>query len=68
MSDGVRGVLADLVAEFRDVLPPDLVRAEVSNAERELRGQTSPQALAELLHRLARHRLQERLHGSDGSV
>jgi hypothetical protein len=64
-ADGVRDVTAELVAEFRGALPVDLIRAEVAGAERELRGQTSPQALAELLHRLARHRLQERLDRAD---
>jgi hypothetical protein len=60
-ADGVPGVAAALAAEFRDAFPLDLVRAEVSVAERELRGQTSSEALAELLHRLVRQRLQERL-------
>lgn len=61
-ADGDEAVTAALAAEFHGVFPVDVVRAEVSVAERELRGQTSPEALAELLHRLARQRLRERLH------
>jgi hypothetical protein len=60
-TDDVRAVTAALVVEFHHAFPRDLVQAEVSVAERELRGQTSPAALAELLHRLVRQRLQERL-------
>jgi len=61
-ADGARAVTAELVAEFGGELPLDVVQAAVAVAERELRGQTSPQALAELLHRLVQQRLRERLN------
>lgn len=53
------GVAVRLAAQFAGVLPRRVVAAEVAAAERELRGQVPPAALAEMLHRLAEVRLHE---------
>jgi hypothetical protein len=58
--DCVAAVTDDLAAEFAGRLPFDVVSEEVATAECDLRGQVSPPALAELLHRLAEHRCHER--------
>jgi hypothetical protein len=47
-------------------LPAALIDDVVRRAEQELRGQVGPDALGELLERLAAHRLAELL-GSDGA-
>ena len=51
-----------LAEEFAGIAPPGLVRAEVRRAEGDLRGQVPGGALPELVHRLARERLRQRLH------
>ncbi|WP_219413883.1 hypothetical protein [Pseudonocardia nigra] len=58
--DCVAAVTGDLAAEFAGLLPFEVVSEEVASAEHDLRGQVSAPALAELLHRLAGHRCQER--------
>ena len=50
-------VLAELVRSFAGQLPRRVVADEVDRAARELRGQVPPGSLAELMHRLAAHRL-----------
>jgi hypothetical protein len=52
---------ASLDAEFAGVLPPTLIRAETYRAEADLRGQVPPGSMPELVHRLARERLTQRL-------
>jgi hypothetical protein len=64
-ADCVSRVAVDLAAEFAGLLPLDTVTAEVATAERDLRGQVVPAALAEMLHRLADHRLQERVSAGE---
>lgn len=54
-------VCRQLSAEFAGILPHVIVEAEVAAAEAELRGQVPPGSLDELLHRLAGHRLRERV-------
>lgn len=46
-----------LAAEFSDVLPRSIVSSTVLAARRDLEGQIVPEALGEMLHQLARHRL-----------
>lgn len=46
-----------LTEEFAGLVPDDIVRLEVAIAARELRGQVPSGSLAEMLHRLAEHRL-----------
>ncbi|MDQ2586755.1 hypothetical protein [Saccharothrix yanglingensis] len=46
-----------LTAEFHDVLPREVVTDTVLAARRDLEGQVAGEALAEMLHRLAHHRL-----------
>jgi hypothetical protein len=48
-----------LVSEYDGVVPPGLVAGVVRDAERDLRGQVVPEALGEMLHRLAAFRLHE---------
>ncbi len=50
-------VLAELTRAFAGQLPRRAVADEVERAARELRGQVPNGCLAELLHRLAAHRL-----------
>jgi hypothetical protein len=47
-----------LAAEFSGVLSRPAVTATVLDARRDLEGQIVPEALSEMLHQLARHRLQ----------
>lgn len=46
-----------LAAEFDGVLPREVVAGTVLAARRDLEGQVAREALAEMLHRLAHHRL-----------
>ena len=50
-------VSGELVREFRDVLPIATVTDVVATARHDLEGQVVPEALQEMLHRLAHHRL-----------
>ncbi|MFR9805477.1 hypothetical protein ACL02T_24800 [Pseudonocardia sp. RS010] len=51
-----------LAEEFAEIVPTWLVQAEVRRAESDLRGQVPGGSLPELVHRLARERLRQRLH------
>lgn len=53
----VEGVTDALTEEFSGVLPKLVVSRTVLDARRDLEGQIVPEALGEMLHRLARHRL-----------
>ena len=64
-TEAVAEVASELVAEFRGLLPADVVQTEIAMADRELCGQILPAALAELLHRLARYRLEQRVQRTD---
>ena len=55
------GIVADLLAVFDGLLPRRVVLDEIGRAERELRGQIPAGARAEMLHRLAAHRLGRRV-------
>ena len=55
--EDVRKVLNGLAAEFSGVLPNAVVSRTVLDAHQDLDGQIVPDALAEMLHHLARHRL-----------
>jgi hypothetical protein len=57
--DCVVTVTEELVREFGGSLPPRRVHEVVHAAGRELRGQITTAAMGEMLHRLARYRLQE---------
>lgn len=46
-----------LITEFDGVLPREVVTGTVLTARRDLEGQVAPEALAEMLHHLAHHRL-----------
>jgi hypothetical protein len=46
-----------LTTEFHGVLPQEVITGTVLMARRDLEGQVAPQALAEMLHHLAHHRL-----------
>lgn len=50
-------VSGELVREFQDVLPVSTVTDVVAIARHDLEGQIVPEALQEMLHRLAHHRL-----------
>ncbi|RTL68074.1 MAG: hypothetical protein EKK42_11815 [Pseudonocardiaceae bacterium] len=50
-----------LVREFDGLISAAVVRAEVLRARGDLDGQVSPEAMPELVHRLARERLRQRL-------
>ncbi|MBP2334814.1 hypothetical protein JOF41_000992 [Saccharothrix coeruleofusca] len=52
-----REALGRLTAEFRGVLPQEVVTGTVLAARRDLEGQVAREALAEMLHHLAHHRL-----------
>jgi hypothetical protein len=56
-NEDVREVFNGLAAEFNGVLPRAIVSRTVLRAHQDLDGQIVPGALAEMLHRLARHRL-----------
>lgn len=58
LREQIRGPLAE---EFADVVPAGLVQAEVRRAEGDLRGEVPGGALPELVHRLARERLRQRV-------
>ena len=53
----VMEVTNGLAAEFSGVLPRPLVSRTVLDARQDLEGQIVPEALSEMLHHLARHRL-----------
>ncbi|GHF32292.1 hypothetical protein FHX82_005116 [Amycolatopsis bartoniae] len=61
--DNVRGehfvmaVTERLASEFAGFVAKEDVEAAVRTARRDLEGQIVPEALAEMLHRLAHHRL-----------
>ncbi len=50
-------VSGELVTEFRSVLPTSTIAEVVAVARHDLEGQIVPEALQEMLHRLAHHRL-----------
>jgi hypothetical protein len=50
-----------LAREFDGILPAVVIRAEVQRARGDLDGQVSREAMPELVHRLARERLRQRL-------
>lgn len=52
-----REAVDNLTAEFRGRLPRTVVARTVLDARQDLEGQIQPEALAEMLHRLARYRL-----------
>ncbi|SES30058.1 hypothetical protein SAMN05216188_13140 [Lentzea xinjiangensis] len=56
-NEEVREVLDGLATEFSGVLSRAVVSRTVLDAHQDLNGQTVPDALAEMLHHLARHRL-----------
>lgn len=56
-NEDVREVFNGLAAEFRGVVPRAVVSRTVLDARQDLDGQIVPDALAEMLHHLARHRL-----------
>ncbi|MFJ8962637.1 hypothetical protein ACIRG5_24925 [Lentzea sp. NPDC102401] len=56
-NEHVREVFNGLAAEFSGVLPRAVVSRTVIDAHQDLDGQIVPDALAEMLHHLARHRL-----------
>lgn len=57
-SDHHVGVVAsELVREFEGVLPNSTITEVVATARHDLEGQIVPEALQEMLHRLAHHRL-----------
>ena len=58
---GVSAASERLAVEFTGVLPRAAIDAEVRVAELELRGQVPAGSLDEMLHRLAGHRLRERV-------
>lgn len=58
---------ADRLGAVFGTLPATLVKDVVCRAELDLRGQVRPEALGELLERLAAHRLAE-LVGYDGEA
>ena len=53
----VEEVAEALAEEFSGVLPRPVVSKTVLDARRDLEGQIVPEALGEMLHQLARHRL-----------
>ncbi|SMD24706.1 hypothetical protein [Lentzea albidocapillata] len=53
----VMEVTNGLAAEFSGVLARPVVSEAVLDARRDLEGQIVPEALSEMLHQLARHRL-----------
>lgn len=53
----VMEVTNGLAAEFSGVLARPVVSKTVLDARRDLEGQIMPEALSEMLHQLARHRL-----------
>jgi hypothetical protein len=53
----VMEVTNGLAAEFSGVLARPVVSKTVLDARRDLEGQIVPEALSEMLHQLARHRL-----------
>lgn len=64
-SDHHVGVVAgELVREFEGVIPNSMVTEVVAIACHDLEGQIVPEALQEMLHRLAHHRLNA-LRGHD---
>ena len=56
-NEDVREVFNGLATEFSGMLPRAVVSRTVLDAHQDLDGQTVPDALAEMLHHLARHRL-----------
>ncbi|WP_329792150.1 hypothetical protein V1227_09580 [Lentzea sp. DG1S-22] len=56
-NEDVREVFDGLAAEFSGVVPRAVVSRTVLDARQDLDGQIMPNALAEMLHHLARHRL-----------
>lgn len=50
-------VTDELAAEFGGTLSRPIVTTTVLDAHRDLQGQVVPEALGEMLHRLAQHRL-----------
>ncbi|MFD0200362.1 MULTISPECIES: hypothetical protein [Saccharothrix] len=55
--------ISRLTAEVRGALPREVVAETVLAARRDLEGQVAHEALAEMLHHLARHRL-DRIRGA----
>jgi hypothetical protein len=53
----VEVVSGELSREFRTVLPDSTITEVVAAARHDLEGQIVPEALQEMLHRLAHHRL-----------
>ncbi|MFT7840328.1 hypothetical protein Q5530_29650 [Saccharothrix sp. BKS2] len=53
----LRQAVDELTAEYRGRLPGSVVARTVLGARQDLEGQIQPEALAEMLHRLARYRL-----------
>ncbi|WP_309117971.1 hypothetical protein [Saccharothrix sp.] len=54
-----------LAAEFGGRVPRRVVASTVVAARRDLEGQVAPEAVAEMLHRLAHHRLDRRPRWAD---
>ncbi|WP_158853471.1 hypothetical protein [Saccharothrix deserti] len=52
-----RDAVRTLAAEFSGRVPRKVVARTVVGARQDLQGQIQPEALAEMLHRLAHHRL-----------
>lgn len=52
-----REAVGRLAVEFRGRLPSGVVARTVLRAREDLEGRIQPEALGEVLHRLARHRL-----------
>ncbi|XVV01262.1 hypothetical protein ACQPW3_28115 [Actinosynnema sp. CA-248983] len=53
----VKDTVTRLAAEFGGRVPRRVVLTTVTGARRDLEGQIVPEAFAEMLHRLAHHRL-----------
>ncbi|GAA1296304.1 hypothetical protein [Saccharothrix xinjiangensis] len=52
-----REAVNELTAEFRGRVPRTVVARTVLDARQDLEGQIQPEALPEMLHRLARYRI-----------
>lgn len=57
LDERVADMTTELAAEFSSALSRSLVATVVLDARRDLDGRVVPEAVAYLLHRLARHRL-----------
>uniref|UniRef100_UPI0031D1E1E1 hypothetical protein n=1 Tax=Saccharothrix mutabilis TaxID=33921 RepID=UPI0031D1E1E1 len=53
----VKDTVTRLAAEFGGRVPRKVVLSTVADARRDLEGQIVPEAIGEMLHRLAHHRL-----------